>query len=122
MNTKSPFSAEMITGTDSNAQIWKLTGKMVGGSCCYEFLETVRDNVGKGQTHPILDLTDVTLANSTGLGVIASIFTASKDAGGAMLLVGVNARIQSVLKVINLWYVISAFDSREDALAHLAKD
>ncbi len=121
MNNKSPFSAELKIDPESNAQIWRLSGKMVGGSCCYEFLETVRDNIKKGQSHPILDLSGVTLANSTGLGVLASIFTAAKDAGGAMLLVGVNDRIQSVLKVIHLWYVISAFDSMEDALAHLAQ-
>jgi len=36
-----------------------------------------------------------------------------------MLLVGVNERVQSVLKVINLWYVLSTFDTVEDALAHL---
>ena len=122
MSTKSPFSAEMTTTTESNAQIWRLSGKMVGGSCCYDFLEIVRDNVKNGQTNPILDLADVTMANSTGLGVLASIFTAAKDAGGAMLLVGVNDRIKSVLKVINLWYVITTFDTREDALAHLAKE
>jgi anti-anti-sigma factor len=121
MNTKSPFSAEMITSTDSKTQIWQLSGKMVGGSCCYDFLEIVRDNVKKGQIHPVLDLTDVTLANSTGLGVLASIFTAAKDAGGIMLLVGVNGRIESVLKVINLWFAITTFDTRDEALAHLAK-
>ena len=122
MNAKTPFTAELMTGTVPSAQIWRLSGKMVGGSCCYEFLETVRDNISQGQHNPILDLSAVSLANSTGLGVLASIFNASKDAGGAMLLVGVNDRIQSVLKVINLWFVISAFDSLDEALAHLAQD
>lgn len=122
MTTKSPFDAELMISTETSAQIWRLSGKMVGGSCCYEFLGTVRDNISQGQNHPILDLSAVSLANSTGLGVLASIFTASKDAGGAMLLVGVNDRIQSVLKVINLWFVISAFDSLDEALAHLAQD
>jgi len=122
MNAKSPFSAELMTCTETSAQLWRLSGKMVGGSCCYDFLETVRGNISQGQNHPILDMSNVILANSTGLGVLASIFTAAKDDGGAMLLVGVNDRIQSVLKVINLWFVISAFDSQEDALAHLAQD
>ena len=122
MSTKSPFTAELMTSTVPSSQIWRLSGKMVGGSCCYEFLETVRDNISQGQNHPILDLSAVSLANSTGLGVLASIFNAAKDAGGAMLLVGVNKRIQSVLKVINLWFVISAFDSLDEALAHLAQD
>jgi anti-anti-sigma factor len=122
MNAKTPFTAELMTSTVPSAQIWRLSGKMVGGSCCYEFLETVRDNISQDQNHPILGMSAVSLANSTGLGVLASIFNAAKDAGGAMLLVGVNDRIQSVLKVINLWFVISAFDSLDEALAHLAQD
>jgi anti-anti-sigma factor len=119
MNTKPPFSAEMEIDKNTSAQIWRLSGKMVGGSCCYEFLETVRENVSQGQTHPILDLSAVARANSTGLGVLASIFNAAKEAGGGLLLVGVNDRIRSVLKVIHLWYLITAFDSVEDALKHL---
>ena len=119
MSTKPPFAAEMISDDHPSVQVWRLSGKMMGGACCYEFLETVRDNIIKGQNHPVLDLTAVKFANSTGLGVLASIFTAAKDAGGAMLLVGVNDRVQSVLKVINLWYVVSAFDSVEDAVASL---
>jgi len=122
MSAKSQFTAELKTSTEPSAQIWRLSGKMVGGTCCYDFLETVRENISKGQNHPILDLSAVSLANSTGLGVLASIYNAAKDAGGAMLLVGVNDRIQSVLKVINLWFVISAFDSLDEALAHLAQD
>lgn len=122
MNAKPPFSAEMEIDKETNTQIWRLAGKMVGGTCCYEFLDIVRDSVKQGQTHPILDMSKVTLANSTGLGVLASIFNTAKDAGGAMLLVGVNDRVKSVLKVINLWYVIKAFDSVEDALKHLASE
>ena len=122
MSTKPPFSADILSDDHSSAQVWRLSGKMMGGTCCYDFLETVRDNIMKGQIHPILDLESVKFANSTGLGVLASIFTAAKDAGGGMLLVAVNDRVQSVLKVINLWYVVSAFDSVEEALAHLDQD
>lgn len=119
MSTRPPFSAEMSDGDHATAQIWSLSGKMMGGTCCYDFLETVRDNIKKGQNQPILDLTEVTLANSTGLGVLASIFTAAKDAGGMMHLVSVNDRVKSVLKVINLWYVVSPCDSVEEALTKI---
>ena len=120
MSTKPPFSAEMIHTDEPKVQIWRLSGKMMGGNCCYQFLDTVRENVDKGEIHPILDMKDVRFANSTGVGVLASIFTSSKDADGAMHLVGVNDRVQSVLKVINLWYVVSTHDSQEDALAKIA--
>ncbi len=120
MSTKPPFSAEAIDADQPNVQIWRLKGKMMGGTCCYDFLGTVRDNVEKGQIQPILDMTQVRFANSTGVGVLASIFTAAKDAGGAIHLVGVNDRVQSVLKVINLWYVVSTFETMDEALASLA--
>jgi anti-anti-sigma factor len=121
MSTKSPFSAEAIDSDQTNVQIWRLTGKMMGGTCCYDFLDTVRGNVAKGENQPVLDMSAVRFANSTGVGVLASIFTAAKDAEGAMHLVGVNDRVQSILKVINLWFVVSTFDTMDEALASLAK-
>jgi len=121
MSTKPPFSAEAIDSDQSNVQVWRLTGKMMGGTCCYDFLETVRDNVAKGESQAVLEMSGVRFANSTGVGVLASIFTAAKDADGAMHLVGVNDRVQSVLKVINLWYVVSTFDTMDEALASLGQ-
>ena len=94
---------------------------MMGSTCCYDFLETVRDNVENGQIQVILDLSEVRFANSTGVGVLASIFTAAKDAEGMMHLVGVSDRVQSVLKVINLWFVVSTFDNMDEVLASLAE-
>jgi anti-sigma B factor antagonist len=121
MTNKSPFSAEMEINDVAGVQIWNMTGKMASGSCCYEFLDSVRENVAKGQNQPILDMSGVRFANSTGVGVLASIFTSAKDAEGAIHLVGVNERVQSVLKVINLWFVVSTYDTMDEALASLAK-
>lgn len=120
MSTKSPFSATAIDADQPTLQIWRLKGKMMGGTSCYDFLETVRDNVENGQIQVVLDMADVRFANSTGVGVLASIFTAAKDAEGVMHLIGVNDRVQSILKVINLWFVVSTFDTMDEALASLA--
>ncbi len=122
MSTKPSFSAEMRDTDQPNVQIWILGGKMMGGSNCYEFLDIVRDNVEEGQIHPILDMTKVRFANSTGVGVLASVFTAAKDANGAMHLVGVNGRVESILKVIKLWYVVFVHDTIEEAMANNAAD
>lgn len=119
MKNKSPFSAEMEMNEVTGAQVWSLTGKMVTDSCCYDFLDSVRENISSGRHYPVLDMTDIAWVNSTGVGVIASIFNAAKEAGGAMLLVGPNQRVQSILTVVNLWPVVSVFDSVEKALEHL---
>jgi anti-sigma B factor antagonist len=119
MTNKSPFSAEMEINDVAGVQIWNMTGKMVSGSCCYEFLDSVRENVAKGQNYPILDMTGISWVNSTGVGVIASIFNAARDAGGAMLLVGPNQRVESILTVVNLWPLVTVFDTLEKALEHL---
>jgi len=119
MKQKPPFTAEFESQDDLGAQVWRLSGKMVGGNCCYDFLDTVRENVGKGQVNPILDLTEIAWANSTGVGVLASIFNAARDAGGQMVLVGATERVRSVLQVVNLWSMVSAFDSVEEAKKHL---
>ena len=66
-----------------------------------------------------LNLSKVKLANSTGVGVLASIFSAARDAGGSLSLVDVNDRVRAVLTVINLWTMVSSFDSEEEAVQQL---
>lgn len=120
MMNKVPFSAEMESNDTAGIQIWKLKGKMVTGNYCYDFLESVRENISGGRPYPILDLDGISWVNSTGVGVIASIFNAAKDAGGEMYLVKPNDRIRAILTVINLWPVVTVFDSVENALEHLS--
>jgi anti-anti-sigma factor len=122
MNQKPPFSAVQAPDQDQepNVQIWHLTGKMLGGTCCYDFLDTVRENIVKGRTHPILDLSDISLANSTGIGVLASIYNAAEGAGGYLVLSGANDRVRSVLQIVNLWNMVKTFDSLEEARNHVA--
>ena len=119
MSSKTPFTAEMDTSDIEDTQIWRLKGKMMTGSCCYDFLDSVRENIASGRNHPVIDLTGITWVNSTGVGVLASIFNAARDAGGAMHLVKPNERVQAILKVVNLWPVVSVFDSVAEALEHL---
>jgi anti-sigma B factor antagonist len=119
MKHKPPFTAELESDDSTHAQIWRLTGKMVGGDCCYEFLDTVRENVEKGQVNPVLELSRVPWANSTGVGVLASIYNAAHDAGGKLILVGATERVVSVLKVINLWIMVTHVDTLEEAQEHL---
>ncbi|MEN8006310.1 MAG: STAS domain-containing protein [Candidatus Krumholzibacteriota bacterium] len=119
MKNKPQFSAEMELDAEVNAQIWRLAGKMVTGSCCYDFLDSVRENIANGQINAILDMTDISWTNSTGVGVLASIFNAAGDAGGAMVLVGANQRVEATLKIVNLWPVVATFDSLAEALEHL---
>ncbi len=121
MSNKPPFTADLESDSVLHAQVWRLAGKMVGGNCCYEFLDTVRNNVGKGQINPILDMTGVAWANSTGVGVLASIYNSANDAGGALILVGTTERVSSVLKVINLWPMVTHVDTLEEARNHLGE-
>ena len=84
MSNKPPFSADYGVRQRLNAQVWRLTGKMMGGNLLLRFSGNRPRQRRQGQNHPILDMTRVVLANSTGIGVLASIFNAAKDAGGAM--------------------------------------
>ncbi len=122
MSKKPSFSVELRDTDQPNVQVWILEGKMMGGSSCYDFLDSVRDNVEEGQIYPVLDMTKVRFANSTSVGVLASIFTAAKDAGGAIHLVGVNGRVESILKVIKLWYLVLVHDTMAEAMASIGVD
>ena len=55
--------------------------------------------------------------NSTGVGIIVSGFTTMSNAGGAVKLLNVKERVQSILMVTKLLTVFESFYNEEEAVA-----
>ncbi len=99
--------------------ICRPAGKLVGCTATYEFLEDIRDEVSGGLRHVVMDLSGVTRINSTGIGVLAALYTSTANKQGKLILVGVNKNTQRILEVVYLWSVVEKAARVEDALASL---
>ncbi|MCE2502893.1 MAG: STAS domain-containing protein [Chlorobi bacterium] len=101
----------------SNPAMISLSGSVLGGPEAMEFTESVSGCIGKGIVNAVIDLSEVELMNSSGLGMLVAAFRTLTSAGGGLALVGPNERIQRLFTTTRLDSVFRQFESREEAVA-----
>jgi anti-sigma B factor antagonist len=57
----------------------------------------------------VLDLTDVSYMDSSGLGALVGLFVSAKRAGKQLKLINLSARIQDLLRLTNLLSVFEVY-------------
>jgi anti-sigma B factor antagonist len=65
----------------------------------------------------VLDLGGVSFIDSSGLGVLAGLFTSARNAGGAIKLSSLDRQAQGMLQMTRLLTVFEVFGRAEDAAA-----
>jgi len=114
MSRKPCSRLEQESDDARRAVIYSLRGKLIGSAECYAFLDEVRDKIQDGYVNVVLDLHGVDWFNSTGVGIIASIYTSSHNQNGKLYMVGTPERICNLLKTVNLWQFVVPCDTMED--------
>jgi len=71
----------------------------------------MREMVGKGQKHILLNLGEVSYIDSSGIGELVSGFTTVTNSGGQLKLLNLNKRVKDLLQITKLYTV---FDVHED--------
>lgn len=103
------------------AGVHRLAGNLLGDQDGYGLLEKIKDDIEDGRRHVVLDLDGVAFANSSGMGILASIYNCAKAADGTLTLVRPNERLEQGLKIILLLDLVVRAASVEEALAALGK-
>jgi anti-sigma B factor antagonist len=80
--------------------------------------QLVLDLLEDNRRNVVVDLSAVTLLDSTGLGVLVGGMRRLIDAGGTFRLIVTDARILEVLHITGLQQVLTVFPSRAEAVAH----
>lgn len=93
-----------------------IKGDVLGGADAMEFSRTISDQIRGGARQVIVDLTDVNLMNSSGLGMLVAASTSLRSSGGRLMVVGANDRIQSLLKMTRLDTVFTNYATRDAAV------
>ena len=117
MTHRQTFGYEHEIHDGSDTLIYRLTGKFYGSPPCYEFLETVRDEIRAGYRRIVISLSGLEKINSTGIGLLAACYTSLKNVDGTLVLVGASDRFQAMLEVVCLWDMVEHHENENDALA-----
>ena len=101
---------------EKQALVCRLKGKLIGNAEGYEFLEGVRDEVAAGVLHVILDFEGLTMVNSAGLGILASVYTSTKKRQGTTSFAAVSENLQRLMKVSHLADFVTETATVDEAL------
>ena len=82
-----------------------------------EFTEAVNGCIGNGIVHAVVDMSDVELMYSSGLGMLVAASRSLVAAGGGIALVGANDRIRKLFSMTRLDSVFRQFGTPEEAIA-----
>jgi len=97
--------------------ILTVNGDITMGDNAARVADAVRRELDVERNRLVLDLGRVRYIDSTGLGVLVEGFSATKNRGGALKLLHVTGRINTLLVITKLLTVFECFDDEAEAIA-----
>jgi anti-sigma B factor antagonist len=94
----------------------KVHGDIVLNGSAAVLADRIRTLLEQNRRRIVLDLADVRYVDSGGLGELIEAFSAAKNRGGVVKLLGVTKRLNDLLVITKLLNVFECFDSQGDAI------
>jgi anti-sigma B factor antagonist len=114
-------SVKISTRQVDGVTILDMSGRITLGEGSVQLRDAVRDLLGKGQKHVLLNLGDVTYIDSSGIGELVSAFTTAKNQGGELKLLNLTRKVHDLLQITKLYTVFDVKDDEASAIAAFKK-
>ena len=98
------------------AKVVKLRGKLSLGESVDRLRETLADLMDNGDCCIILDLGEVPMIDSSGIGLLVKSLTTAKQCGGALRLLNPSRFVIQTLKMIGLLSLFEVFEDQQQAV------
>lgn len=97
-------------------KVIKLCGRLTLGESVDRLRETIHDLLAGGDCRMVIDLAEVAMLDSSGIGLLVKSLTNAKQAGGALKLLNPSKFAQQTLKMIGLLGLFEVFEDQEQAV------
>ncbi len=113
----------MTIKTENKGNVLSLavSGDLLGEANGLDLLEAVNDQINKGVTKAVIDLTAVRYMNSSGIGVLITALTKFRNKGGEMVLLNPTEQVKKLLVITKLNAVFTITETETEALEKLGK-
>jgi len=98
-----------------------MRGKFIKGQGGFQLQMLVDKVLQAGTSKVLLNLTEVPIIDSMGIGEIVRAFKKVTESGGMLKLVGVTDRVYGALKITQLLDLIESFKTEDEAVASFSK-
>lgn len=107
--------------SQGDVTILTLSGKIVGGPESLKFNQTLSNLIDEGNVNVILDLSEIELMNSSGLGIIIHSVNQLKQNNGSLKLAKVSDKIRQIMEITKLNSIFESYDTIEEAVESFKK-
>jgi anti-sigma B factor antagonist len=114
------LSVKLTTRQVGDVTVIDAAGRITLGEGASSFRDTVRDLAAKGDKKLLLNLSDVSYIDSSGIGEMVSGFTTVTSHGGQLKLLGLSKRVKDLLQITKLYTVFEVFDDEASAVRSFA--
>lgn len=111
---------EIEIRTIGDIKVLKVTGRITLGVAVDRLRNTFEDLIGSGSNRLVLDLADVHMIDSSGIGLLVRYLTAAKQQGGSIKLLNPTKFAIQTLKMIGLLNLFEIFQDQDTAVASYA--
>lgn len=101
----------------SDVQILRLRGRLTLGQPVDDFRQALEQGFESGNTRFLVNLAEVPMVDSSGIGVLVRCHTSARQRGGNIKLVQPQTYTIKTLKMVGLLDLFEVYDSEEDAVA-----
>ncbi len=96
--------------------VYALKGGLEGGPDTYKIKDDVKEKLARGDRKFLLNMDGVDYVNSTGVGIVVSVYSTIKNAGGDMKISNANERVSRIMMITKLLEVFDSYYKEEEAL------
>ena len=114
------MSIQVKTRQVGDVSVIDVTGRITLGEGASTLRESIRDLVAKGNKKILLNLSDVSYIDSSGIGELVSGFTTVTNQGGVLRLLGLTKRVKDLLQITKLYTVFEVYDDETSAIRSFA--
>ncbi|HXF27493.1 MAG TPA: STAS domain-containing protein [Bryobacteraceae bacterium] len=110
------MSVKLTTRQVGDVTVIDATGRITLGEGASTFRDTIRELAAQGNKKILLNLSEVSYIDSSGIGELVSGFTTVTNHGGNLKLLGLNKRVKDLLQITKLYTVFEVFDEETAAV------
>ncbi len=110
------MSVKLTTRQVGDVTVIDAEGKITLGEGSSMFREAIRDLAAKGSKKLLLNLSEVTYIDSSGIGELVSGFTTVTNHGGALKLLKLTKRVKDLLQITKLYTVFEVHEEEASAV------
>ena len=115
------MSVKVSTRQVDGVTILDLSGRITLGEGSVVLRDAIRDLLAKGDKNILLNLSDVSYIDSSGIGELVSAFTSVKNAGGELKLLNLTKKVHDLLQITKLYTVFDVKDDETTAVGSFTR-